>query len=271
VTVRDANRPRIALTAAIIHEDPARALFKGKALQFSEQKMAHAVWRGGGLPIQLLDLREREALEQSLAVCDGLLLQGGADVAPVSYGEQPLRPEWSGDLVRDQHELAAIEVALALGKPILGICRGIQMFNVALGGSLFQDIGHQVADSLVHRDWDRYEVIEHEVTIERESWLGSVFQDHARLGSDGAQTRVLTNSIHHQAVNRVADSLAVSARAPDGVIEALELVSDDRWVVGVQWHPEWLDGSAEGGPHRTSGNPLFSSFVEVCRARAGRS
>lgn len=272
MTARHAARPRIALTAAIIHEDPDRALFKGKALQFSEQKMAHAVWRGGGLPIQLLDLREREALEQSLAVCDGLLLQGGADVAPVSYGEQPLRPEWGGDLVRDQHELAAIEVALALGKPILGICRGIQMFNVALGGSLYQDIGTQVADSLVHRDWHRYELIEHDVTLERESWLGSVFEAHGRPGRGGEGPTLLTNTIHHQSVKRIADSLAVSARAPDGVIEALELISDDRWVVGVQWHPEWLDGSEEGGSHRTSGNPLFSRFIEVCSERAaGRS
>ena len=264
MTARHADRPRIALTAAIIHEDPERALFKGKALQFSEQKMAHAVWRGGGVPMQLLDLREREALEQSLAVCDGLLLQGGADVAPVSYGEQPLRPEWSGDLVRDQHELAAIEVALALGKPILGICRGLQIFNVALGGSLFQDIGTQVSDSLVHRDWHRYEIIEHGVALEPDSWLASVYGDHG--------PKLLTNSIHHQAVKRVADSMAVNARAPDGVIEGLELVSDDRWIVGVQWHPEWLDGSEQGGPHRTPGNPLFAGFMEVCRERAaGRS
>jgi putative glutamine amidotransferase len=270
VTARDAARPRIALTAAIIHEDPERALFKGKALQFTEQKMAHAVWRGGGLPIQLLDLREREALEQSIAACDGLVLQGGADVAPVSYGEQPLRPEWGGDVVRDRHELAAIEVALALGKPILGICRGIQMFNVALGGSLYQDIETQVADTLVHRDWDRYEVLEHEVAIEPESWLSGVYRDHGRPGAAGLT--LLTNTIHHQSVNRVGESLAVSARAPDGVIEALELISDARFVVGVQWHPEWLDGSEQGGPHRTSGNPLFSRFIDVCRERAaGRS
>ncbi|KIG12588.1 Para-aminobenzoate synthase, amidotransferase component [Enhygromyxa salina] len=268
MTVRHADRPRIALTAAIIHEDPERALFKGKALQFSEQKMAHAVWRGGGLPIQLLDLREKEALEQAIAGCDGLLLQGGADVAPVCYGEQPLRPEWGGDLIRDQHELAAIEVALALGKPILGICRGVQVLNVALGGSLYQDIETQVADSLVHRDWDRYEIIEHEVALERESWLGEAFRDHGRAGSSDGALTLLTNTIHHQSVNRVGISLAVSARAPDGVIEALEVIRADRWAVGVQWHPEWLDGSDEGGAHRTPGNPVFSRFAQVCRERA---
>ena len=252
------SRPRIALSSCLLHEDPERAIFKGKALQYTEQKMAHAVWRGGGLPVPLLDLREREALVAALAGVDGLLLQGGADVAPECYGEQPLAPEWHGDVVRDRFEIAAIEVALALGKPVLGICRGHQVLNVALGGSLYQDIGHQVDGSLVHRDWHRYEVIEHAVAVERGSWIAEVF----------AGTELLTNTVHHQAIKAVAPGLAVSARAPDGIVEAVEGIDASRWVVGVQWHPEWLDGSAEGGPHRTPGKPLFDAFVEVCRTRA---
>lgn len=251
------GRPKIALSSCLLHEDPQRKLFKGKALQFTEQKMAHAVWRGGGLPIPLLDLREREALEVALAEVDGLLLQGGADVAPESYGEQPIKPEWHGDAVRDRFELAAIEVALELGKPVLGICRGHQVLNVALGGSLFQDINHQVEDSLVHRDWHRYEIIEHGVEVEPDSWIDWVF--------GGGE--LLTNTVHHQAIKQVAPQLKISARAPDGIIEAVELIDETRWLVGVQWHPEWLDGSVEGGPHRTAGNPLFERFVELCRDR----
>jgi putative glutamine amidotransferase len=267
LSTTEGARPRIALTACIIHEDPERALFKGKALQFSEQKMAHAVWRGGGLPIQLLDLREREALEQAIAACDGLLLQGGADVAPGSYGEEPLRPEWHGDAVRDRHEIAAVEVALALGKPILGICRGIQVLNVALGGSLYQDINTQVEGSLVHRDWHRYEVIEHGVSLEAESWLAQVYAEHLRSDAETGGAGLLTNTIHHQAIKQVAEGLRITARAPDGVIEAVEDINDERWLVGVQWHPEWLDGSEVGGPHRTPGNPLFRAFVEACCTR----
>jgi putative glutamine amidotransferase len=252
------GRPKIALSSCLLHEDPARDIFKGKALQFTEQKMAHAVWRGGGLPIPLLDLREREALIAALDGVDGLILQGGADVAPSNYGEQPLRPEWAGDPVRDRFEIAAVEIALELGKPVLGICRGHQVLNVALGGSLFQDINHQVEDSLVHRDWHRYEVIEHGVELERDSWLAWVF----------GTTSLLTNTVHHQAIKQVAPELGVSARAPDGIIEAVERIDDERWVVGVQWHPEWLDGSPEGGPHRTPGNLLFERFAELCRARS---
>jgi putative glutamine amidotransferase len=264
------GRPRIALTACIIHEDPERALFKGKALQFTEQKMAHAVWRGGGLPIQLLDLREREALEHAIAGCDGLLLQGGADVSPSSYGEEPLEPHWSGDAVRDAHEIAAIEVALELGKPILGVCRGIQVLNVALGGTLYQDINAQVEDSLVHRDWHRYEIIEHGVSVERDSLLAEIYAEHLRTDPETGAAGLLTNTIHHQAIKRLAAGLTITARAPDGIIEAVEDVGGERWLFGVQWHPEWLDGSAEGGPHRTPGNPVFRHFVDVCRERARR-
>lgn len=253
------DRPRIALTACIIHEDPERKLFKGKALQYSEQKMALAVWRGGGLPIQLLDVREREALEQAIACCDGLLLQGGADVAPSSYGQTPLRPEWSGDAVRDRHELAAIDVALALGKPILGICRGVQVLNVALGGTLYQDINTQVQGSLVHRDWHRYEIIEHGVELDADSWLAGVY----------GRTQLLTNTVHHQGLERVAERLRITGRAPDGIVEAVEDIAAEHWIVGVQWHPEWLDGSDVGGPHRSSGAPLFEAFSRVCLERRG--
>lgn len=264
---RHEQRPRIALTSCIMHEDPQRRLFKGKALQFTEYKMAQAVWRGGGLPVPLLDLREREALEQALAGVDGLLLQGGVDVAPSSYGEAPIQPQWRGDAVRDRFEIEAIEVALALGKPILGICRGIQILNVARGGTLLQDINHQVEGSLVHRDWHRYEVIEHTVTVEPESWLARVYADHLAPDPHTGAPSLLTNTIHHQAIKAAAAGLEISSRAPDGIIEAVEQIDTQGWLVGIQWHPEWLDGSPEGGPHRAPGNPIFAEFVRECRGR----
>lgn len=261
------QRPRIALSACIIHEDPERKLFKGKALQFSEQKMALAVWRNGGLPIQLLDLKDREALELELERCDGLLLQGGADVSPESYGETPMRPEWHGDLVRDRFEIAAMQVALELGKPVLGICRGIQVMNTCLGGTLYQDINTQVEGSLVHRDWHRYEVIEHQVRMAADSWIAETWAEHSEANEAG-EPEMLTNTIHHQAIKEVAEELRPVAWAPDGIIEGVEHIDEDRWIVGVQWHPEWLDGSPEGGPHRSPGGPLFRRFAEVCRERA---
>ena len=253
------HRPKIAVSSCLMHEDPERKLFKGKALQYTEKKLALAVWRGGGLPVPLLDLDDRAYLEATLAGCDGLLLQGGADLSPGSYGESPLRPEWSGDPIRDRFELAALEVALNLGKPVLGVCRGVQLLNVGLGGSLYQDINTQVEGSLVHRDWHRYEIIEHSVRLAAGSWVASIWD----------REEILTNTVHHQGIKELAPTLKATAWAPDGIVEAVEGIDGGRWVAGVQWHPEWLDGSELGGPHRSSGDPLFERFVSVCRERAG--
>lgn len=251
------QRPRIGIPACLMHEDPERPLFKGKALQYTEKKMALAVWRAGGLPVQILDLDERDAVEEAVASCDGLLLQGGADVHPGHYGEEALRPEWNGDAVRDRFEFSALELALAHKKPVFGVCRGAQVINVGLGGSLYQDINTQVEGSLVHRDWHRYEVIEHGVRLESDSWVARAWDSE----------ELLTNTIHHQAVKQPGEGLRVVARAPDGIIEAVESITDERWIVGVQWHPEWLDGSEVGGPHRSPGRLAFEAYLRVCNER----
>src|SRR5690606_8516988 len=141
-----APRPAIAVAACFMHADPDRAIFRGKTLLYTEQKMARSLWRAGALPIAHLDIPEdpdtsaRALLER----CDGLLLQGGADCAPSSYGESPLRPEWSGDAVRDDYERRLIDMAIEMRLPVLGICRGAQILNVARGGTLYQDITTQI-------------------------------------------------------------------------------------------------------------------------------
>lgn len=258
------DRPRIGISVGHIHRDPTRKLFKGKELQFVEEKMSQSVWRGGGLPVILPDLRSVEAVEASVAAVDGLLLQGGADVAPASYGQRPLQTAWAGDPLRDAYEIDLTRAALNAGLPVLGICRGHQLLNVAMGGTLWQDIETQIPDSLPHRDWPRYEIVEHGVTLSADSWIGGCYE----------APEILVNTIHHQSVDTVAEGFVVTARAPDGVIEAIEAIEDDpagRWAVGVQWHPEWLDGSPEGGPHRAPGNPIFTRFARRCRARLHRA
>lgn len=240
-----------------MHADPQRAIFKGKALHYTEEKMAMSLWRGGAMPIGLLDLKDDGSAREQMETVDGLLLQGGADVAPESYGEDPLRENWGGDRERDLHELRLFEAARELGKPILGICRGIQVLNVALGGTLYQDINTQVEGTLVHRDWHRYEDIEHTVRIQPDTWL------HGLYGRE----EILVNTVHHQAVKDLAPNVTATAWAPDEIIEAFEWITDGHWIAGIQWHPEWLDGTQQGGPHRSSGAPVFEAFAEVCRAR----
>lgn len=253
------SRPNIAVAACIMHEDPLRPLFKGKALYYTEQKMARAVWRAGGMPLAHVDIPEDPVtcIDELLDRCRGLLLQGGTDCAPQSYGETPLKPEWSGDPRRDDYEIRLIQAAAQRNMPILGICRGAQILNVAMGGTLYQDIGTQVDGALVHRDWEPYDELSHPVEIETPSWVGDIY---------GA-TQIITNSVHHQAVKDVAPGFRVTARAPDGIVEAIERIEDDVWMAGVQWHPEWLDPQVASATSRSLGDTVLAGFIEHCASR----
>lgn len=251
-----AFRPIIGITSNFFHADPERPVFKDKTLHYLEEKMSLAVYRAGGLPIGLPDLGDGQASADLVAPLHGLLLAGGADVSPTTYGQAPLDPRWAGDAIRDAYEIRLLDAATDRGIPVLGVCRGIQLINAARGGTLYQDIGTQRPDALVHRDWERYEEIEHPVRLEAPSWVAGVYAGHAKP---------LVNTVHHQGIDALAPGFRATAYAPDGVVEAIEPVGDGPFVVGIQWHPEWLDGSAVGGPHRTSGDPLFSAFVDRCR------
>ena len=252
------SRIRIGISANILPADPTRALFKGKALHFSEEKMGLALYRAGATPLILPDLKDEPGAAAVLDEVDGLLLSGGADVSPRSYGEDPLDERWLGDWSRDQYEIRLTRGALDRNLPILGICRGIQLLNVAFGGTLLQDIGTQRPQALVHRDWERYEIIEHPVRLAPDGWVARVY---------GGASEILVNTVHHQAIKDLAPELRPTAWAPDGIVEAAESVDEKRWMMGVQWHPEWLDGTPEGGSHRTSGAPVFAAFIDACRRR----
>ena len=175
----------------------------------------------GALPSILCDPRDPDLVRESLAVFDGLVLSGGSDVSPISYGQHALREAWRGDRRRDLYEIACVHAALELGLPVFGICRGAQILNVAFGGTLYQDIETQVESALVHRDQERYDTLMHEVSLEPQSWLA------AQLGA--AQRRV--NSVHHQAIDELGAGLRVVARATDGTIEAIEREPTDKEAI----------------------------------------
>ncbi len=163
---------------------------------------------------------------------DGLVLSGGGDVDPALFGEAP-HPAYSpAEEGRDAAEIALVHAALVSKTPVLAICRGIQVLNVAAGGTLVQDIPTEVRHSLAHRIDKPKDFPAHEVAVSPGSKLASL------LGADASRPIVEVNSRHHQAVKAVAPGFHVTAKAIDGVIEALE--SDDRsaFCVGVQWHPE---------------------------------
>ena len=223
---------RIGLSANFIHADPQRPLFKGKTLKFVEQELSQWIMDEGALAYMIPSPSPggNLPLEAFVQDLDGLVLQGGADVSPLSYGETPMRPEWSGDRVRDEYEISLIRMFLAQGKPVFGVCRGLQILNVAMGGSLFQDIGTQLPGSRVHRDWEIYDQNFHNIVFSQPSHLASLYQNTTT-------TRVC--SVHHQSINTLGNNLVVEARSTDdNVVEAIRL-EGPTWAYAVQWHPEW--------------------------------
>lgn len=198
-------------------------------------------------------------VESLLEMADGILLIGApSNLHPSHFGEQVLDPSLPLDTNRDAWTLPLIPLALERGIPLLGICRGNQEMNVALGGSLHQAI-HQVAGLADHRepDTDDQSVrfgLAHEITVVQGSRL------HSILG----ESLIKVNSVHGQGINRLAEGLEVEATSPDGVIEAVSMSTAAGFNLGVQWHPEWM---ATGSPFSQR---IFGAFGEACRLRRSR-
>jgi putative glutamine amidotransferase len=216
------------------------------------QSYCRAVQLAGGTPILLPLLDDNTVLDAYLRL-DGLLLAGGGDLAPRHYGEARQTNLTSVDPPRDRIELWLARQAMTDDLPLLAICRGIQVLNVAMGGTLYQDIATQLPRALRHnfRLERPRNYLAHEVRITPGTHLQDI------LGVQ--QLRV--NSFHHQAVKRVAEDLQVTATAPDGVIEGLQAY-DKRFVVAVQWHPEELIEDAPGMKR------LFEAFASESRRTA---
>lgn len=253
---------RVGVSACFFHAED-RPVFKGKTLLYLEQSMVHWVASAGAVPWMVPTLPESGPLGVADLVgqLDGLLLHGGADVCPRTYGQEPLRPEWEGDEVRDRYEIALVEAFLAAGKPVLGICRGVQLLNVAMGGTLWQDLPSQLGGEVVHRDHEPYDRNRHDVELQPGTALGALYG----VPATGDARRVTISSVHHQAVRDVGHDLVVEAvSADDGLVEALRLDRPGAWALGVQWHPEFTDPSDQTVLDR---RPLMDAFLAACRDR----
>ena len=232
-----------------------------KTLHYLEQSVAHWVLSGHAMAVMVpavtrdsLVRRSDLELTDYARALDGLVLQGGNDVAPECYAQEPLHPDWAGDVVRDRYEMELIAAFVKAGKPVFGICRGLQLINVMFGGTLWQDIATQVPGSRAHRELGRYENHFHEVAFEPGSTLAQLYP---------GVTRARTNSIHHQGIQSLAPGFAVEARCPDdGVIEAIRR-SSGSYVAAVQWHPEFHES---GGTNHLDDRALLQDFLQACHA-----
>ena len=254
------QRLKIGISACFFHADPNRPIFTGKTLQYVEQSMAHWVMSGGALAVMIPSpagetFQGDVTLDHYAEWLDGLVLEGGSDVWPGSYGESPLHEKWNGDRIRDEYEKALVAAFERAGKPVLGVCRGLQLLNVAFGGTLYQDIATQCPDAITHRDAAIYDRNFHDVDFVPGSQLAALYP---QLSS----ARV--NSVHHQAIKNLAPGFEVEARCQaDGVIEAIRRSPDAgaNYVAAVQWHPEFH--TSEFGTLNDA--PILDDFLNAAR------
>jgi putative glutamine amidotransferase len=253
-------KPLIGLNMAL-QEDLMHDPLKARAL--CHLKYIDAVVLGGGIPLLIPPYTDRSMIEPVLEKCDGFCLIGGRDYLPAQYGGHA-QPD--GDLMHKRRHEFDLWLAEALldrtTKPVLGVCGGHQLLNIARGGALVQDLRSEWkpdtrnATTLEHSDDERKGTAQE----------GSVYRHIVRLAPGSrlekiiGKSKVLTNSYHHQAVvpDRIGSGFMATAWAPDGVIEALELAGNERWVLGVQWHPERQTDEPE---HRA----IFEALVKACR------
>ncbi|MDB4656123.1 gamma-glutamyl-gamma-aminobutyrate hydrolase family protein [Flavobacteriales bacterium] len=233
---------KIGVSACFFHPDLDRATFGPKTLSYIENDMAAYVARPGVLPILIPELPRAEKLSM-IAEMDGLVLQGGSDLAPETYGEKPIG-RWLGDGIRDEYELELTDLFRKEDKPVLGICRGFQIMNAFYDGTLFQDIETQRPNSNQHRNAVEYDRVHHGVRFEEGSFFEKLYAD---------EKNPMVNSVHHQAVKELGKGLLPQAfAAEDGIIEAfIHESAEPGKVMGVQWHPEFF---------HTMGDKLIDPF-----------
>jgi len=235
--------PLVGVTTSItIGQTPERAYINSAYL--------HAVQQAGGVPVLLPPQLSKASLERLVRGLDALLLTGGGDVDPATFGEAPHPTLYEVAPARDALETQVTLIALEKKTPLLAICRGIQVLNVALGGSLHQDVATEPGTQIQHSQKEAREQTTHKVTVTPRSRLGRV------LGAEDLEV----NSFHHQVIKSLGRGLVPVAWAPDKLVEGVELDDDSQFVLGVQWHPEHLVGNSE--PARR----LFSALVTAARA-----
>ena len=209
-----------------------------------------AIQKSGGIPIVLpvLDKLNTEIIKKQIELIDGLLIEGGLDVHPSIYGEEP-KPELNNtDIQTDNNIMELIKQSKERKIPILGICKGMQILNVAFGGTLYQDLKYLGLDSNSHRQINEnlHDEYKHKIIVEKNTVLSNMFPNMKQLN---------VNSYHHQAIKDLADGFIIDAKSEDGIIEAMHWNNDNQWIFGIQWHPE------RNIRFKDEFMPIFNTFI----------
>lgn len=239
-------QPIIGIVTNELHEE--HEILWNTKIAYTPLDIINGVIKAGGLPL-LIPITTPEYAKKYAQKIDGLILSGGQDVSPLLYGEEPI-PQLKTTLpTRDNFEIAIIKEILKLQKPIFAICRGMQIINVAMGGTLHQDIDSIKKQSLKHLQETNPKYTSHSILTENESIVNKIL---------GKKTTV--NSLHHQAIKKLGLDLKITATSNDGFIEAIESTIKEQYILAVQWHPEILLQNN----HQES-QKLFNDFVNHCK------
>ncbi len=218
-------KPLIGILPSISQSKEDKIL--GLEKVFVSRTYVEAVEQAGGIPIIIPVNINEESIKQQIGLVDGVIISGGVDVNPVLYNEEPKKELGYICADRDYFDLMCVRFSIDMNKPIFGICRGIQVINVALGGNVYQDISYTNSDTKHFQEAESY-MGTHYIDIKKDSILYEILGDKA-----------LVNSFHHQCIKDLAEGLEPIAHSRDNIIEAVQSI-DDNFIIGVQWHPEMM-------------------------------
>lgn len=234
-------KPLIGVTPAMESDESFYKVSKNNLLALED---------AGGIPIVLSYLSSSSDIDQIIEQLDGLYLTGGDDIDPIHFNEEPHQKLGAFNPKRDVFEIEITKKMLSKDKPVLGVCKGAQIINLAVGGDMYQDIYAQIDDGLLqHKQKTSNYVAIHEIELLKGSLI------HRLVG----QENIRVNSFHHQANRRVGEGFVISGIAKDGVVEVVESMKH-RFALGVQWHPEMMAVVGDD-----SSKKIFQGFISACK------
>ena len=215
---------------------------------FVNRTYVDSVVRAGGVPFIMPICEDENIIKKMIENVDGVIMTGGVDIHPFRFNEEPNPKIGEISKERDDFDFLIMKHAFEKNKPIFGICRGIQLINVFFGGTLIQDINSQKNTNILHSQTAPRDIATHKIKIKKDSVIFDIFGKSAEV-----------NSFHHQAIGKLSKDFKITSAANDGIIESIEFKKKDRFILGVQWHPECMTEKDEKMQN------IFSMFVDICK------